>query len=623
MRVDVTNMPQIQGHTESAHASAETEQTQGFRTFLHDIGNGIQHATDLRVEKNDDSADNISEAFIIELDPEGSEEVSGIITEEQDNMILSEITEEEKASDISVEGYSADLNTILFSPDFTDSEADKTVSAYDEGALVTELSGNHTQVYSHMTQEQFSGFVTKQRFEGNNIFSELYPSETPEVNTNQENHKSTEQFHMNSEAFENGFITAENHSANQPMFTQSEDNKAQPMFTQSEDIKAQAMFTQSENIKTQAMFMQNEDIIAQPIATQSEAVTADPMFTQNEKAAEQPTLIQSENAVESELLLQSDKHLSFSTVASEKSKVSEKISEWHSTPDNRVQLVSEEPEISTDAIKNQAYLQGEKTGEAEKVVSGSFITGDTTKKISFSSDSSPADKVSEAGTETEKDLMTVSDAKSENTGRQMSGKEHGSDNKAYEISESDSELTDMEKLVKNAVTLTPFSFMRNLDSMNDAFTQQQISTQTYKALDESISVGRKSFIIKLSPEGLGEITVKLIKSDEGILVKMMASDEKTAQLLNRELDVLQNLLKPHNAELETVVYSKSQNSMTDMSNANQQYSQNFRSNHHDPENRRGYYKNINYFVQSVSEEDDTSARIIPSVSESVLLDRIV
>ena len=75
--------------------------------------------------------------------------------------------------------------------------------------------------------------------------------------------------------------------------------------------------------------------------------------------------------------------------------------------------------------------------------------------------------------------------------------------------------------------------------------------QMYKGISENLEKGRSEFTVKLRPEGLGEILVKLV-SDEGgkAILSLVASSEKTAELLNRDLASLQTALNQHNVEIE-------------------------------------------------------------------------
>lgn len=75
--------------------------------------------------------------------------------------------------------------------------------------------------------------------------------------------------------------------------------------------------------------------------------------------------------------------------------------------------------------------------------------------------------------------------------------------------------------------------------------------QLFKGIAENLKRGRSEFTVKLRPEGLGEILVKLVSDDGGkTILSMIASSEKTAQLLNRDLASLQSSLNEHNVEIE-------------------------------------------------------------------------
>ncbi len=111
-----------------------------------------------------------------------------------------------------------------------------------------------------------------------------------------------------------------------------------------------------------------------------------------------------------------------------------------------------------------------------------------------------------------------------------------------------------EKLVAGAVTMQPIDFIGRSEvfMFDDTQMQQNILNQTYKALNEYIPGKHNVFVMRLNPEGLGNITVRMIKSEGSVIVRMLTDNTKTAELLNRELNILQDLLKPHNAEIQTV-----------------------------------------------------------------------
>ncbi|MGN0612723.1 MAG: flagellar hook-length control protein FliK, partial [Porcipelethomonas sp.] len=75
--------------------------------------------------------------------------------------------------------------------------------------------------------------------------------------------------------------------------------------------------------------------------------------------------------------------------------------------------------------------------------------------------------------------------------------------------------------------------------------------QLFKGISENLSKGKSEFTVKLRPEGLGEILVKLVSEDGGkTVLSMVASSAKTAALLNRDLASLQTSLSQHDVEIE-------------------------------------------------------------------------
>lgn len=74
--------------------------------------------------------------------------------------------------------------------------------------------------------------------------------------------------------------------------------------------------------------------------------------------------------------------------------------------------------------------------------------------------------------------------------------------------------------------------------------------QLLKGVAENLKQGNNEFTVKLKPEGLGEIIVKLVQNDGGkMLMSMTASSAKTAELLNSNLSSLQSSLSQHNVEI--------------------------------------------------------------------------
>lgn len=101
-----------------------------------------------------------------------------------------------------------------------------------------------------------------------------------------------------------------------------------------------------------------------------------------------------------------------------------------------------------------------------------------------------------------------------------------------------------------------------------------ISEQVAKAVTDKInsynySESDKSFTIKLSPEGLGDVIVKMTKESGKIAITLSATLESTAKVLSEKLPDLQNSLRLNNADVSSVkVQSSEQSSAGNMMSYN-------------------------------------------------------
>jgi len=119
----------------------------------------------------------------------------------------------------------------------------------------------------------------------------------------------------------------------------------------------------------------------------------------------------------------------------------------------------------------------------------------------------------------------------------------------------------------------------------------EIADQLKSGIAENISQGKNEFVVKLKPEGIGEVVVKLSENEEKISLSIFTSSEQTAKLITNEVLSLQNALRPLHAEVEQITVAPNgqtagyaaQTSMNDQSQqfAGQQFAgqwqQSFRS----------------------------------------------
>lgn len=99
-----------------------------------------------------------------------------------------------------------------------------------------------------------------------------------------------------------------------------------------------------------------------------------------------------------------------------------------------------------------------------------------------------------------------------------------------------------------------------------------IASQINEGVLKAMKNGMESITIKLMPEGLGELTLRLTKTANGMMLDMVAKNADTQKLLNGELDTLKENLKPLKVDVETVL-TEQQDSFI---NQNQNFSQHSR-----------------------------------------------
>ena len=131
--------------------------------------------------------------------------------------------------------------------------------------------------------------------------------------------------------------------------------------------------------------------------------------------------------------------------------------------------------------------------------------------------------------------------------------------------------------------------------------ENAVFNQTLDSVYKSIEAGRENYTAKLNPQGLGEITVKMAKDESGIVINIVASSQKTAEILNSHLNDLQASLSTYNAQVNQAVVVQSQETAQysgynfggqNFGGANQQYAGN--------NQRQGYY------YRAADESDNTA-----------------
>jgi hypothetical protein len=80
-----------------------------------------------------------------------------------------------------------------------------------------------------------------------------------------------------------------------------------------------------------------------------------------------------------------------------------------------------------------------------------------------------------------------------------------------------------------------------------------VPEQILSNLSQNLQAGRDEFVIKLMPEGLGEITIKLRTAQDKTILRIIATNSQTARMINDDLAALQNALKLSRVEVREAI----------------------------------------------------------------------
>lgn len=92
-----------------------------------------------------------------------------------------------------------------------------------------------------------------------------------------------------------------------------------------------------------------------------------------------------------------------------------------------------------------------------------------------------------------------------------------------------------------------------VSARQEAPALQEIADQLKTGILENVRQGKNEFVVKLKPEGLGEITVKLTESKDEIALRIVTSSTAVGKMIANEVNALQNALRPLRAQVQEIV----------------------------------------------------------------------
>ena len=93
----------------------------------------------------------------------------------------------------------------------------------------------------------------------------------------------------------------------------------------------------------------------------------------------------------------------------------------------------------------------------------------------------------------------------------------------------------------------------NLGATENLPTKEGVAAQMKEHILQNLANGKDEFVVKLKPESLGEITVKMQEKDGKITLSIITANPQTAKLLNETADALRNTLRPLQAEIREII----------------------------------------------------------------------
>lgn len=117
---------------------------------------------------------------------------------------------------------------------------------------------------------------------------------------------------------------------------------------------------------------------------------------------------------------------------------------------------------------------------------------------------------------------------------------------------TDSEQPDIEAL-QGAVDDRRFlTQVETSKSAASAPSFEEIAKQVKAGILQNVKQGKSEFVIRLKPEGLGEITIRLSEEKDKISLSIVTSSAAVGKLISNEVTALQNALRPLHAEVKEI-----------------------------------------------------------------------
>lgn len=200
---------------------------------------------------------------------------------------------------------------------------------------------------------------------------------------------------------------------------------------------------------------------------------------------------------------------------------------------------------------------------------------------------------------------------------ELSGESQNSNSQESENGDVSSDLSGIATANANANVVTPqFELPKVQNLSNPLFDEFNISEQITDGVKANLNLEKSEFTVKLNPESLGEVTIKLVEEGGKMVVNITAATESTAKLLNSDLTALRDSLGSLNLEIREVTVEAPESieeSMAQFNMTSQQFSDRQRAFNNQQQNDTPYYAHVDGVYTSEEITADYSGRVRTAV----------
>ncbi|MEG1568108.1 MAG: flagellar hook-length control protein FliK, partial [Oscillospiraceae bacterium] len=127
--------------------------------------------------------------------------------------------------------------------------------------------------------------------------------------------------------------------------------------------------------------------------------------------------------------------------------------------------------------------------------------------------------------------------------------------------------------IQREAHLQSLSSAQPLEKEAPVLNKQDLLLQVQQGAMANAKAGKEDFVMRLRPDGMGEITVKLAEADGKMTMQITASNANVQKMLSAEIDNLREAMKPYHVEVREIM--QQQTNHFDLGsqnpNANQQH----------------------------------------------------